>query len=317
MYVNIKPEFNNRMYFSLSEYLKKKYNEKVGKISIDTNFGCTHSSNGGGCIFCNMESYRPHNTNYKDIENQINQREARSRYNKYYIYFQLGTPLSLSSETQTLSIASELIKRENCIGLQFGARSDMLSDHALAVLNTLAAESEKEIWLEMGIQSSNDETLRFINRGHNYENFANMVAKIDEQYKNIFVSAHVVFGLPKSKNTIETYDEMITTVKDISSLPIAAVKYHHLQVVKNTPLEKIYLKEQFHTFSDDEYINFIVKALKHTNENLIISRLIGDSISDYLIAPIWSKTKTTMLEAVNNIMQKQNTRQGKFINIVD
>lgn len=310
MYVDIKPDFTNRMYFSLSEYLKKKFNEKVGKISIDTNFGCAHSNFGGGCIFCNMESYRPQNTNYKDISNQISEREARSRYNKYYIYFQLGTPLSISNEKHTLSIATELIKRENCIGLQFGARSDMLSEYSLSVLDKLAKESDKEIWLEMGLQSSNDQTLNFINRGHDYKNFADMVCLIDKQYKNIFVCSHVVFGLPKSETEIETHDDMITTVTDISSLPIAAVKYHHLQVVKNTPLEKIYTKNMFPTFTEEQYISFIIDVLKHTNENIIISRLIGDSINDYLIAPLWNKNKTIMLETINNTMRNQNAHQG-------
>ncbi len=312
MHVDIKPDFNDRMYFSLSEYLRKKFAQKVGKISVDTNFGCDHSSNSGGCIFCNMDSYRPNNTNYKDIENQISQREAKSRYNKYYIYFQLGTPLSNTNEIQTLSIANELIKMPNCIGLQFGARSDMLSDHALSVLNELAIKSGKEIWLEMGLQSSNDQTLRFINRGHDYDNFASMVCKIDREYKAILVCSHVVFGLPKSENQIETYDEMLKTVDDLSSLPVASVKYHHLQVVKNTSLEKIYSKNQFHTFGDDEYIDFIIEALKHTNENFVISRLIGDSISDYLVAPIWSKNKTTMLETINNRMKNQKIHQGKL-----
>ncbi len=312
MYVSIKPKFDNRMYFSLSEYLKRKFDEKIGKISIDTNFGCAHNSDSGGCIFCNMESYRPPNTTYKDIENQIIQREARSRYNKYYIYFQLGTPLSHKNEKITLPIASELIKRENCIGLQFGARSDMLSDYSLNVLNELGAESDKEIWLEMGLQSSNDKTLYFINRGHNYKNFADMVCKIDKQYKNIFVCSHVVFGLPKNESEIETYDDMLTTVADISTLPIAGVKYHNLQIVKDTPLENIYRKNQYHTFSEEEYIDFIVEALKYTNENFIISRLIGDTIGDYLIAPIWNRTKTSMLETINNIMQKQNIHQGQL-----
>ncbi len=310
MYVNEKPNFNSNPYFALSQYLKMKFNTKVGKISIDTNFGCAHNSKHGGCIFCNMESYRPSNTNYDDIDRQIKEVESKSRYDKHYIYFQLGTPLSIFNESKTLSFANNLIENENCVGLQFGARSDMLSDYSLSYLNDLALSSGKEIWLEMGLQSSNDETLKFINRGHDYKNFVEMVSKIDKHYKNIYVCSHIVFGLPKNESEIESYDDMINTVKDISSLQVASVKFHHLQVVKGTVLEEIYIKNKFKTFTDDEYINFIVDVLSCTNESFVISRLIGDSIGDFLISPIWQKNKTTMLESIKKIMKTNGLVQG-------
>lgn len=314
MYVDIKPEYTKENpYFSFSQYVKEKYKARVGKISIDTNFGCEHNRKNGGCIFCNLDGYRPNNTNENGAESQWQKGLASRRYEKFYAYFQLGTPLSSESRKETLSVFEKVIVKENCVGAMFGARSDMTSDYVLETLNETAWKIKKEIWLEMGLQSANNKTLAYINRGHDYENFENMVYKIERRYKNIYVCAHAVIGLPKNEYEIENEDDVMRTVKTLSSLPIASVKYHNLEIVKNTEIEKMNAEKNMQTFSEDEYIKMMASVIGYTNERFVISRIVGDTKKEYLIAPSWKKNKTEILSGINNILAERNIRQGSYL----
>lgn len=292
--------------------MKERFKSKVGKISIDTSFGCEHKALNGGCIFCNLSSYRAPYIVNEDIRAQWQKGKDnyKNRYEKYYAYFQLGTPLSKGVSKMSLEYAEKLIEYEDSVGLMFGARSDMLEESTLKTLNDLAIKTQKEIWLEIGLQSSNDETLKYINRGHNYESFVEAVNLIDEKYKNIFVCAHIIFGLPKNDTEIESEEEMLKTIKDVSSLKVAAVKFHQLQVVKGSDLEFLYYKKHFETLSEEYYIDLIVKAISLTNPNMIISRLMGDSLNDTLIAPIWRKSKGEIINSIEKKLKEENLFQG-------
>lgn len=300
---------NEKPYYSFSDYAKNKFKVKVGKISINTNFGCVHKSNDGGCRFCNLESYKPPYIKEEDIENQwLNGiKNYKNRYKKYYGYFQLGTPLSKLASKESLFFAEKLIKFENCVGLMFGARSDMLEEETLKKLNDLASANDKEIWLEMGLQSSNDETLNFINRGYNYKSFVESINNIKENYKNLIICVHIIFGLPKrienNKVIIEDKNDMLKTIEDISKLKIDAVKFHQLDIVRGSYFEKIYNEYDFQTLNEDYYIDLIAEVLGLINKNIIIARLTGDSLGDSLIAPKWKKSKG---EIINAIIKKMN-----------
>lgn len=314
--------FNNeKFYYSFSDYAKNKFKAKVGKISIDTDFGCAHKLNEGGCRFCNIESYKPQYV--KDFEEDINNqwlngiKNYKNRYQKYYGYFQLGTPLSKLASRESLIYAKELIKYEDCIGLMFGARSDMLEEKTLNTLNDLALLNDKEIWLEMGLQSSNEETLKFINRGHDYKSFEKTVFNIKENYQNLTICVHIIFGLPKridnKKVILEDKKDMLKTVKYISKLKIDAVKFHQLDIVRGSYFENMYNKYDFPTLDEDYYIDLIVDALGLTEENIIISRLTGDSLRDTLIAPKWKKSKSEIINSIINKMKERNIKQGDLL----
>ena len=306
-------------YYSFSDYVKKKFGCKVGKISIDTNFGCKHKANDGGCKFCNLESYKPPYIIEEDIDKQwINGvKNYRNRYAKYYAYFQLGTPLSPFASKESLMYARKLITFDDCVGLMFGARSDMLEESVLEELNSLAFKNNKEIWLEMGLQSSNDNTSLFINRGHDYKSFADMVIHIKNKYKNLIICTHIIFGLPNriEENNIilETKEEMLQTVKDVSSLKVHSVKFHQLDIVKNSAFEKMYNEYNFPTLTEDFYIDIITEAIALTDKDIIISRLTGDSLYDTLIAPKWTKSKGEILNLINKNMLSNNYSQGCLV----
>lgn len=310
---------NEKPYYSFSDYAKNKFKIKVGKISINTDFGCAHKLNDGGCRFCNLESYKPPYIKEDEIENQwLNGiKNYKNRYKKYYGYFQLGTPLSKLASKESLFYAERLIKFDDCVGLMFGARSDMLEEETLKKLNDLAKENDKEIWLEMGAQSSNDKTLNFINRGHNYKSFVETVNNIKENYKNLIICAHIIFGLPKkienNKIIIEDKNDMIKTIKDISKLKIDAVKFHQLDIVRGSYFENIYNEFDFPTLDEDYYIELIAEALGFTEKNIIIARLTGDSLRDSLIAPKWKKSKSEIINLIINKMNERNIKQGDLL----
>ena len=306
-----------KTYYSFSDYVKNKFGVKVGKISIDTDFGCAHKANDGGCRFCNLNSYKPPYIIEENINKQwINGVENyKRRYQKFYAYFQLGTPLSPLASKESLLYANKLIHFDDCVGLMFGARSDMLEDNVLKELNDLSSYFNKEIWLEMGLQSSNDETSIFINRGHNYKSFADTVKHINKNYSNLIICTHVIFGLPKKfideKNIeLESREDMLQTVKDISSLKIDAVKFHQLDIVKGSYFENMYKEYNFPVLDEDFYIDLMCEAISLTRENIIIARLMGDSLGDSLIAPKWKKSKGEIINLINKNMKLKNLYQG-------
>ena len=309
---------NNKTYYSFSDYVKNKFGVKVGKISIDTDFGCAHKANNGGCRFCNLNSYKPPYIAEENINSQwINGvNNYKRRYQKFYAYFQLGTPLSHLASKESLMYANKLIYFDDCVGLMFGARSDMLEEDVLKELNHLAETVNKEIWLEMGLQSSNDETSLFINRGHDYKSFANMVNHIKENYPNLIICTHIIFGLPKrlieDKKLIELESEndMLKTVKDVSALKIDAVKFHQLDIVKGSYFENMYKEYNFPTLDEDYYINLMSEAIALTNSNIIIARLMGDSLGDTLIVPKWNKSKGEIINLITKTMISKNLYQG-------
>ena len=169
---------NKKTYYSFSNYVKNKFGVKVGKISIDTDFGCAHKANNGGCRFCNLNSYKPPYVIEENIESQWSNgvKNYRNRYQKFYAYFQLGTPLSPLASKESLMYANKLIHFEDCVGLMFGARSDMLEENVLKELNDLSASFNKEIWLEM-LRARNDMT-----HIYNGEAAKQMVSLILERY---------------------------------------------------------------------------------------------------------------------------------------
>ena len=310
---------NEKPYYSFSGYAKNKFKIKVGKISINTNFGCAHKLNDGGCRFCNLESYKPPYIKEDDIKNQwLNGvKNYKERYKKFYGYFQLGTPLSKFASKESLFYANELIKFEDCVGLMFGARSDMLEEETLKTLDDLAIVNDKEIWLEVGLQSSNDETLLFINRGHNYSSFVSSINSIKENYKNLIICVHIIFGIPKriknNKIIIEDKNDMIKTIKDISKLKIDAVKFHQLDIVRGSYFENIYNRFDFPTLDEDFYIELISEVLGFTRENIIIARLTGDSLGETLIAPKWKKSKGEIINSIIKKMNEMNIKQGSLL----
>ena len=164
------------------------------------------------------------------------------------------------------------------------------------------------LWVELGLQSSNDKTAQLINRGHDFRTFMKAAEQLRE--RNIRVCVHIINGLPG-----ETYDDMIKTVKDISVLDINAVKIHMLYILKDTPLFKLYEKEKFSVMKREEYIRTVADQIELLPEEVIVERVTGDGKADDLKAPLWSLNKISILNDIDKELVRRNTWQGIKRNI--
>ena len=160
-------------------------------------------------------------------------------------------------------------------------------------------------WVELGLQTSNDNTAMFINRGYKLEVFRKAVE--DLAARNIDVVAHVIFGLPG-----ETREDMLSTVKYISTLPIKGVKLHLLHVMKNTVMEKQLENGEFNLLGMDEYIDIITESIALLPEDVVIHRLTGDAPRNLLIGPMWSLKKWEVLNAIDDALKEKDLYQGKY-----
>ena len=160
--------------------------------------------------------------------------------------------------------------------------------------------------VELGLQSSNNNTLNFINRGHNSEVFKDAVKKLHE--RNIFVVAHIINGLP-----YEVKEDMLNTIKFVNDCGIDGIKIHMLYVAKNTPLASIYEKDKFHILTKEEYIDIVCDQLRLLNQDIVIMRITGDPTLDELIAPDWLIKKFVVLNDIDKEMVKRNIYQGDLL----
>lgn len=160
--------------------------------------------------------------------------------------------------------------------------------------------------VELGLQSSNNNTLNFINRGHNSEVFRDAVKRLHE--RNIFVVAHIINGLP-----YEAKEDMLNTIKFVNDCGIDGIKIHMLYVAKNTPLASIYEKDKFHILTKEEYIDIVCDQLRLLNKDVVVMRITGDPTIDELIAPDWLIKKFVVLNDIDKEMVKRNIYQGDLV----
>ena len=306
---SFKYTLDNKRYHTFNYYLKNKYGEKVAKVILDGHFTCPNRDGNkgyGGCIYCSDAGSGDSNLSIgEDVLTQykINKEVMDNKWpNALYIpYFQ-----SFSNTYGPLSKIKEMLKpfiemREVC-GIAIATRCDCLSDEVIAYLNSLT--NLKTIWIELGLQSSNEKTGIFINRCYNFNDFKDTIERLSKT--NIKVCVHIINGLP-----YETENDMLQTIKDINHLKFDAIKIHMLHIIKNTKLAEIYNKHPFEILSRDKYIEIVVKQLELLKPEIVIERLTGDPMKESLIEPKWLLNKTTILNDIDKLMSKLDTYQGR------
>lgn len=290
-------------YFSFATYTKARFKERVGKISIDPGFGCFHKERAGGCTFCRLDAFRPPATRASsNVDEQWDEGVANARaYKKFYAYFQMGTNTPPSDKTLP-ALFARFLQKPRCVGLMIGTRVDALTD---AILHDLAVRGkEREVWLELGLQSTKNDVLARVNRGHTYEEFVDTLLRV-EAVGNIYTAAHIIFGLPG-----ESREEMLAGIERVSHLPLSAVKFHHLQIVKGAPIANEYEHAPFPLFTEDTYARFIADAIPLLHPRMVVERVVGDSHAAYLIAPKWTKSKNAVLADVRRHLAAREMVQG-------
>ena len=202
--------------------------------------------------------------------------------------------LCFSNFADSLSQATEVAIATRC---------DCLSEDVVDYLDSLT--SIKPIWLELGLQTSNDEVGRILNRQYDFQDLKDALYRLEKT--GIKVCIHIMDGLP-----FETKEGMLKTVRDISHLPFHAIKIHMLHIISNTVLAAMHEQEHYSLISREEYIDLVVKQLELLPPQIVIERLTGDPVAEDLIEPHWLLNKTTILNDIDKKMRQLDTWQGKY-----
>ncbi len=304
--------------YTFGKYLRNKFKTNIKKVPISIpGFTCPNIDGKiarGGCVFCENESFSPNfqkeklTLNLNSKTNPLLKKQIKALKNqffnttetyekiykskKYIVYFQSWTNTYAPFDTLK-TLYETALSLPNVIGLSIGTRTDSITDKTLQYLKNL---SEKyEIWIEYGIQSSNDKTLKKINRGHDFANVQKTIKKTKNLGLN--VCAHLIFGLPGEKQ-----EDMLKSVKDTIDLHIDSIKFHPLYVTDNTLLAIEYKKGRFIPISEEDYIDTLIKAIKMLPENVSIQRMTAGSKN--LLAPDWCKDKATQMSHIHKALQK-------------
>lgn len=298
-----KNTLDNKRYHTLNYFFKKKFGQKVFKVPLDINSICPNQAS-GGCIYCSNKSVASISDNSLDIleqfENGRKIMEQKWPDSLYIPYFQSGTN-TYNDKNLVKGYVDKLLMIPKVVGIDIATRPDCLSDEWLDYLEEL--NKKTFLIVELGLQSSNDNTLRFINRGHNSKIFKDAVEKLHA--RNIFVVAHIINGLP-----YETKEDMINTIKFVNDCNVDGIKIHMLYIAKNTPLASLYEKNKFHILTREEYIDIVCSQLRLLNEDVVVMRITGDPILNELVAPEWLIKKFMVLNGIDQEMVKRNIYQG-------
>ncbi|MFH0729672.1 MAG: TIGR01212 family radical SAM protein [Pseudomonadota bacterium] len=297
-------------YRDLNTYLRELFGCRVQKISVDAGLSCPNRDgtlSTGGCIFCNATgSGTGAHARKLSITEQLQQGKAwltkRYKAKKFIAYFQSFT--NTYAPTEKLSgLYREALAIDGIVGLSIGTRPDCV---APPVLDLLASFTPSHlVWVEYGLQSAHDETLKRINRGHTFHCFERAVKTTRD--RKIKVCAHVILGLPG-----ETSVQMLDTARILANLGIDGVKLHLLYVVKGTRLEMEYREGRYRCLEQLEYVDLVCRFLELLPPEVVIQRLTGDPRPDELVAPAWSLERNKTFALMKNKLENENTWQGKF-----
>ena len=301
-----KNTLDNKRYHTLNYFFKKKFGQKVFKVPLDINSTCPNQIN-GGCIYCSNKSVASISDNSLDIleqfENGRKIMEQKWPDSLYIPYFQSGTN-TYNDKNLVKGYVDKLLMIPKVVGIDIATRPDCLSDEWLDYLEDL--NKKTFLIVELGLQSSNDNTLRFINRGHDSKTFKDAVDKLHE--RNIFVVAHIIDGLP-----YETKEDMINTIKFVNDCKVDGIKIHMLYIAKKTPLASLYETNKFHILTREEYIDIVCSQLRFLNEDVVVMRITGDPELNELVAPEWLVKKFMVLNGIDQEMAKRNIYQGDLL----
>jgi radical SAM protein (TIGR01212 family) len=308
------PWGHSRRFNSYAEYFRKEFGTRVQKLSIDAGFNCPNRDGyvgKGGCTYCDNDAFNPSYCNpEKSISQQIREgiefHEVRyRRASKYLAYFQ---PYSntYAPVDKLKTVYNEALSFENIIGLVIGTRPDCINSEKLEYFMELS--KKHYIILEYGIESCYDRTLLHVNRGHTFAQSVKVLKETADA--GIKTGVHMIFGLPGESKT-----EMLAEAAILSELPINTIKFHQLQILKNTRISEEFKSRpsDFVIFTLKEYIEFIIDFVENLNPSFVIERFAGEVPPRFLDGPGWGLIRNDqVLNLIEKRMTERNTWQGKF-----
>ncbi len=297
-------------YYPFNKYLREKFGEKVRRLSLNAGFTCPNRDGKlgtEGCVFCNEYGFSRFAGKKISLDEQIvsSMKRAAEKYGvrKFIAYFQNAT--NTYADVRDLKAAYDVIKNyPEIVGLFISTRPDCAGDEVLDLIAGYIGLYE--VWIEYGLQSAHDRTLRGINRGHTFSVTAEAIKRTAE--RGIKVGAHVILGLPG-----ESREDMIATAKEVSGLPVSGVKLHLLHVLKDTKLEEAYRRGEVELMEREEYVGAACDFLEYTRPDRIVLRLVSDAKEDYLVAPGWMNDKMKVIGAIEDEFSKRGTCQGSAL----
>lgn len=300
---------DNKRYQTWNYYTKKNYGHRLFKVPLDADFTCPNRDGKvsyGGCVFCGGGSSSFPTRSQDDLIRQYNERikifKAKWPEGRPLAYFQ-----SYSNTYGTVEHIKELytpfIENSEIEGLVIATRSDCLEDDILEYLAEIS--QKKDLWIELGLQSIHNQTLKEMNRGHDYQSVLDAIEKLKRI--NCKISIHLINGWPT-----ETIEMQLQTANEVGKLPIDAIKIHMLHILENTKLAENFKKERFHLLSKQEYTQLVAQQLTLINPNLVIERITGDGLLDNLIEPRWTIKKVSVINDIDKILAENDWWQGKY-----
>ena len=297
---------------SLKGYFLNKYGRRVQKITVALPFTCPNrdgSKAWGGCTFC-AEGSKPSMLSAEvPLREQIREgiERAKRKYGEdiyFFVYYQSYT--NTYADVETLKeVYDTALEFDGIVGIDVGTRPDCVPDEVLELLSEYARKG-LEVWLELGLQSANFETLKRINRAHGVSDFVDAVLRAKRH--PLKICTHLIVGLPG-----EGKEDVIETAKLVASLPIDGVKIHPLHIIEGTVMANQYKRGEIKTLSLEEYASLCVDVIEILPPSVVVHRLTGETEEDRLIAPEYCspKMKNKVLEAVRRELERRDTHQGR------
>ncbi len=300
-----------KRYRPFGRFLKELFGVPVYKIPLDAGFTCPNrdgTTGRGGCMFCSNPSFGPFADRAVPLEEQIaaavtRLRRRRSGDIRFLAYIQSYTGTYGPLE-KLQKIYDAALSHPDVVGLAIGTRPDCVPDPVLDLIQGYA--TRRHVWLEYGLQSIHDRTLKRLNRGHTAGQFREAVARTRQRGPDIFIAAHVILGLPG-----ETAADAVETARALAEIGVDGVKIHHLQVIRGTALEHEWRRGRVAVLSPAEYVRWVCDFLEHLHPEMTIHRLVGEVLAgDLLAAPRWDLPKSRLLDWIDRELERRGTFQG-------
>jgi radical SAM protein (TIGR01212 family) len=313
------PWGHSRRFNAYSNYFKRIYGGRLQKVSIDAGFTCPNrdgTSGTGGCTYCNNDAFNPSYCNpAKTISEQLAEgiKFLRKRYREpssYLAYFQAYSN-TYAPLDRLKALYEEALSFPGIAGLIIGTRPDCIDSDKLNYFRELS--ENHFIAIEYGVESCYDKTLLRINRGHSFVQAVEAIKTTAGM--GIKTGAHFIFGLPG-----ESREEMLREAEIISELPLNTVKFHQLQIIKDTFMEKEFIDnpQDFDLFSFDDYVDFFILFLEKLNPQIVVERFTGEAPPAFLHEQKWNKKRTDeIVRIIERKLEERNTWQGRLYKTKD
>ncbi len=301
-----------KRYNTLNDYYREIFGEKIFKVPIDAGFDCPNRDGTvahGGCTFCTVSGsgdaiVAPDAPIRDQFYEEIDFMHRKwPEVKKYLVYFQ-----NFTNTHDTVDVIREryeqAINEPGVVGINIGTRPDCLPDETIAYITELS--ERMHVTVELGLQTTYDETSKIINRAHTYDLYVKTVKRLRELAPKVEIVSHLINGLPG-----ENHEMMVENVRRcVTDNEIDGIKLHLLHLMTSTKMQRDYHEGRLRLLSMDEYVNIICDQFEIIPKNIVIHRITGDAPRDMLIGPMWSLKKWEVLNAIDKEMERRGSYQG-------